>query len=156
MRSRRAQIWIVRAFACAVTLSNLCCAETLKVRVVNAANGQALTKQSVTLQFLGENPTTVSSLMSLQTDQHGEVQFDVPHPIPAHLSVRVILASEHWNCGCWVMANTTDVLQHGLTQLPPAKHGESSKGARAGPGEIVIGARPFTFFERLLYPFEKE
>jgi hypothetical protein len=63
----------------------------------------------VTLQFLGENPKTASPPVILQTDPYGEVQFDVPNPMPALLNVRVVLTSEHWHCGCWVLANTSDV-----------------------------------------------
>lgn len=125
--------------------------------MINSNDGQPLAKQTVTVQFLNEAPTIGSSPLRLETDANGEVRFGIPKPLPRQLSVRVALTSEHWHCGCWVMADTANVIQQGITQPASRKDAKASGGAgKTKPGEIIIAARPFTLGERLLYPFAKQ
>ena len=147
----------MRALLCVLCLSNVCFAQELTVRVINGNDGQPLAKQPVTVQFLNETPTAASSPLRLETDAKGEVRFAIPKPVPERLNVRVALTSEHWHCGCWVMAETAKVMQDGFTQTAQTKNAKASDSpAKTEPGEIIIIARPFTFGERLLYPFVKK
>ena len=150
-------MWLMRALVCVLFLSGVCLAQELKVRVINSNDGQPIAKQGVTVQFLNETPTVGSSPLRLETDANGEVQFGIPKPVPQHLNVRVVLTSEHWHCGCWVMADTAKVIQQGIAQPAPPKNAKTSAtGDKTEPGEIIIAARPFTFGEKLLYPFLKQ
>jgi hypothetical protein len=147
----------MKALGWILLLSSLCSAQELSVRVLNAKNRRPLAKQSVTVQFLSEKPPSAPSPLRLQTDDRGEVGFALPNPIPATINVVVSLTSEHWNCGCWVMVETAKVLHNGV--LGPLPSGDNTKNVetlRPEPGEVVILASPFTFWERLLYPLVKE
>jgi hypothetical protein len=79
---------------------------------------------------------------------------ELPDPPPLHLAA-VRLTSEHWHCGCVVVGTTSDLLRKGSVGPEPSLHA-GGPSFPAGPGEIVILARPFTFRERLLYPLLKE
>ena len=150
-------MWLMRVLVCVLFVSGACFAQELKVRVINSNDGLPLAKQAVTVQFLNETPTVGSSPLRLETDANGEVRFAMPKPLPQHLSVRVALTSEHWHCGCWVMADTAKVIQQGITQSASTKNTKASGvAAKTEPGEIIIAARPFTLGERLLYPLEKQ
>ena len=147
----------MRALVWLIVVSSVCFAQELKVRVINGKDGQPLPKQAVTVQFLNDTPVTASSPLRLETDPNGEVRFGIPKPLPEHLNVRVALTSEYWHCGCWVMADTSKVVQEGITQPALSKGAKANDvPAKAEPGEILIIARPFTFGERLLYPFVKQ
>lgn len=138
----------------------LCFAQVVTVRVINAADGRPLQKQQVSVSLLYEKgektPAKYEANLSLETDANGEAHFTLPEPAPPHISAQVRLTSEHWRCGCGVLAATGDVIQKGI--VSPLPGGESKKAAaslKVAPGEILFAARPLSFFERLLYPFVK-
>lgn len=137
-----------------------CCAQVVTVRVINAAGGHPLQKQHVSVSLLygkGEKtPSKYEANLTLESDANGEAHFTLPEPAPPHISAQVRLTSEHWRCGCGVLAVTRDVIQKGI--VGPLPGGEPKKTAtflKAAPGEILFVARPLSFFERLLYPFVK-
>jgi len=143
-----------------LSLGPFCFAQAVTIRVINAADGRPLKKQPVSFSLLydkGEKtPANYESSLSGETDANGEVQFRISEPVPAHFSAMVHLTSEHWRCGCWVMALTQDLIQKGIEgPQPSAKSEKSDAAVKAVPWEILILARPFPFFERLLYPFLK-
>ena len=54
------------------------------------------------------------------------------------------------------MAETGDVISKGIVDAtPPSKAKASTAPANTEPGQIVFSVRPFTFFEKLLYPLLK-
>jgi hypothetical protein len=132
----------------------------IRVRVIDDTNGHPLPKQQVSISLLYEKgekvPANYDALLQLETDVNGEVQFRLPEPAPAHLAAQVRLTSEHWHCGCTALVDTQDLIQKGLVGPEPG-HGStrSTASVKAEPGEILFVARPFTFFERLLYPLVK-
>lgn len=132
----------------------VCFGQKVTVRVINAKNGHPLPKQTVFVQFLYEQPPAASSPVQVQTDGTGRAQFTIPEPQPEHLNVRVALTSEHWHCACWVMTDTEKVIRNGLVQTDRLNSPSAQVNAEAG--EIVFIARPFTFFERALYPLVKQ
>ena len=151
-----------RGLVCVLLLlvGPLCFAQVVTVRVVNAADGHPLQKQQVSVSLLYEKgektPAKYEANLSGETDANGEAHFTLPEPAPPHISAQVRLTSEHWRCGCGVLAATGDVIQKGI--VGPLPGGESKKAAaslKAAPGGILIVARPLSFFERLLYPFVK-
>jgi hypothetical protein len=55
------------------------------------------------------------------------------------------------------MAHTEDVISKGIVDAtPPNKAKASTTPANAEPGQIVFIVRPYTFFEKLLYPLVKQ
>ena len=55
------------------------------------------------------------------------------------------------------MAGTEQVVHKSIVQAPASKKAKASIApANAEPGRIVLIARPFNFFERLVYPMVKE
>jgi len=136
-----------------------CFAQVVTIRVVNANNGQGLRKQQVYVSLLYEKgesvPEKYDANLSLLTDANGEVRFALPNPAPAHMSASVRLP-EHWLCGCGVLVTTGEVISRGIVGPGAAAGiGRPATPAKAAPGEILILARPLSFWERLLYPLEK-
>ena len=137
-----------------------CLAQVVTVRVINAIDGRPLQKQQISVSLLYEKgektPAKYDANLTLETDANGETHFTLPEPVPPHISAQVRLTSEHWRCGCGVLAATGDVLLKGI--VGPLPGGESKRAAtflKPTPGEILFAARPLSFFERLLYPFVK-
>jgi hypothetical protein len=144
----------------ALWLSPLCCSQVVSIRVVNANDGQPLARQNVSVALLYEKgektPAKYDANLSLETDGNGEVQFRLPEPSPVHLAAQVRLTSEHWRCRCMALVATQEVVQKGIVQTPGPESTTSATNAKAGPGVILFTARPFTFLERLFYPFLKD
>jgi hypothetical protein len=143
-----------------LTLGPLCFGQVVTIRVINAADGHPLQKQQVSVSLLYEKgertPPKYDANLSLETDVNGEAHFPLPEPAPTHLSAQVRLPSEHWRCGCGVLAATEDVIQKGIVgPLPGAEPKKSAAPLKGTPGEILFVARPLSFFERLLYPLVK-
>ncbi len=150
MATMRVVIWVV-------LLCHFCSAQAVKVRVINGNDGHALPKQAVSVQFIYEKPPNASLPLEIKTDANGEAQFNIPEPAPEHINVRATMSSEHWHCACWVLADTDQVVHEGIVQAAATKDTKASVApVNAEPGQIVLIARPFTFFERLLYPLVKD
>lgn len=136
-----------------------CFAQGVTVRVINAANGHPLQKQSVTVSLLYEKgertPAKYDATLRLETDVNGEAHFRLPEP-PVHFSAQVRVDWSHWKCGCGVLGSTDDLIRKGiLGPVPTAKSENSATLFKVVAGEILFVARPLSFFERLLYPFLK-
>ena len=139
----------------------VCAGQTIKIRVVNDKTGQPLENLTVSISLTndrtGEAGPSAATRLQLTTDSKGEARFSLPEPPPAHLAAQVHLTSEHWHCGCAVMASTQDIVQNGiLGQGDVSRPKNGSVSMTPEPGEILVLAHPFTFFERLFYPFVKE
>jgi len=146
---------------CVLSVGFSCPAQTVTIRVVNANDGSPLQHQPVSVSLLYEKgettPAKYDANLSLQTDANGEIRFELPKPAPAHMAAQVRLTSEHWHCGCMVLAATQDVIEKGIVDSA-ASASESKRSpalVKAVPGEILFVARPLSFWERLLYPFVK-
>lgn len=147
--------------ACLFSIGLSCFAQTVRVRVVNANNGRPLQNQPVTVSLLYEKgeatPAKFEASLTFRTDASGEARFVLPKPAPTHMAAQVRLTTEHWRCGCMVLAATQDVIQKGIVDSA-ASASESKRSpslVKAVPGEILFVARPLSFWERLLYPFVK-
>ena len=102
-------------------------------------------------------PAKYDPTLNLETGEKAEAEFTLPEPSPAHLAAQVNLTSEYWHCGCRVLARTQDLRQKGIAgNVPEADSGHSTSLVKAEPNQILFFARPFSFSERLLYPFVKE
>jgi hypothetical protein len=142
----------MRAFAWILLLCHVCVGQAVKVRVINGNDGRPLPRQTVSVEFFSEKPPRVSSPLHFETDSDGEAQFSVPE-FTSEIDVRLNLASKHWHCACWVMADTETVLRGGILQTPPTTAPNAPlPPPNMEPGQIVFIARPFTAFEKLLYP----
>jgi len=134
-----------------------CFGQTIRIRVVNEKNGHPLPKQPISITLLYEKsektPAKYDAALNIETDEKGESQFSLPEPAPAHLAAQVHLTSEHWHCGCGVLMVTQELIQKGIVG---PRSNETANAVKAEPKEILFLARPFTFFERLFYPFLKE
>lgn len=138
-----------------------CLAQPVTIRVIDIHNGRLLQKEKVSVTLLydkGERtPATYEPNINGETDANGGMQFRIAEPDPAHFSVMVHLRSEYLRCGCWVMGDTKDLIQKGIVgPQPGAKSEKSDATIKAVPGELVIMARPMSFFERLFYPIIKQ
>src|SRR6266403_4890281 len=134
----------------------LCFGQTIRIRVVNEKTGHPLPKQPISVTLLYEKsektPAKYDAALNIETDEKGESQFSLPEPAPAHLAAQVHLTSEHWHCGCGVLMATQELIQKGIVG---PRYNETANPLKAEPKEILFLARPFTFFERLFYPFLK-
>ena len=142
-----------------LSASPRCVGQTIRIRIINGSNGHPLSKQQVSVSLLYEKtektPAKYEALLHLETDTNGVAQFTLPDLVPAHLSAGAHLTSEHWHCGCAapLLVDTKDLIQNGI--VAGREFSSRATPVRAAPGEIIFVARPFTFFERLLYPLLK-
>src|SRR5258708_6058754 len=141
-------------------LEPFCMAQTVTIRVINANDGRPLQNQPVSVSLLydkGETPPAkYDANLTLQTDKDGEARFSLPVPPPAHLAVQVHVNSARWRCGCGALVATRDLIEKGIVgPVPPAESRNSTVPIKAAPGQILLVARPLSFWERLLYPFVK-
>jgi len=146
-----------------VCLGSFCLAQEVKVHLVNGANGRPMPKQAVSVSFLydkkydKEIPEKRPAALNLETDSNGEAQFRLPEPAPVHFSAQARLDESRWKCACAILGSTDDLLRNGVGW--PVAEAHSKKSAdlfKPAPGEILLVARPLSFFERLLYPIMKE
>jgi len=141
-------------------LSPSCFGQVIRIRVIDLKTGRPLQKQPVSVTLFydkGEKtPAKYDANLRLETDVNGEAQFRLPEPVPVHLATQVRLTSEHWHCGCMALIATRDLIQIGIVQTPGPESTTSATNAKAEPGVILFLARPFTFLERLFYPFVKD
>lgn len=137
-----------------------CFGHTIKIRMVNIANGHPLPKQPISIGLIYDKnekpPANYSAHFQLETDANGEAEFQLPDPAPAHVAAQAHLTFEHWHCGCAALENTQDLIQKGFTAGLATGSTPPGASVKAQPGEILFVARPFTFFERLMYPLTKE
>jgi hypothetical protein len=131
--------------------------QAIRIRVSNVNNGHPLPRQNVSVGLLyaksEKAPAKYDANLQLETDANGEMEFRLPEPVPVHLSVQVHPISERWHCGCLALAATQDLIHKGIVQASGQGPAINSK---TEPGVILFLVRPFTFFERLLYPLMKE
>jgi hypothetical protein len=132
----------------------------VRIRVINAKDGQPLKNQPITVSLLyekGEKPAASSDApLALDTGANGEALLHLAEPVPAHLWAQVRLTSPYWRCACVALLATEDVLQKGATPDTTQSRESTAASPKAQPGEILFIARPLTFMERILYPFVKQ
>jgi hypothetical protein len=159
-----------RYLACCLVLSvaPCCLAQDAKIRVINGANGRPMPKLAVSVSFWydkkydKEIPANYDRSLKLETDGNGEAHFKFPQPPPIHFVAEVRMNSPHWYCGCVILASTDGLVREGTVgplDVGPLGGKDAKKFAaryKAAPGEILVIARPFSFFDRLLYPLTKE
>lgn len=140
-----------------------CLAQEAKLRVIIGANGHPLPKLAVSVSFLYDNkydkeiPANYDAFLKLETDENGEAHFKFPQPPPLHFSAQVRVDWSHWHCGCEMLGSTGDLVREGIRgPVPVSDKNKFAASYKAVPGEILVIARPLSFFERLLYPLMKQ
>ena len=140
-------------------LSPFCLAQVVTVRVIDITNGHPLKHQHVLL-FLFYNdkkeplPAKYDKITDRETNINGEAQFALPEPPPKRLDFKMRMSSAHWHYVENFYANTQEVIQKGFVE-PHFKPKKTDALVKAVPGEIILFARPTTFFYRLFYPIMK-
>jgi hypothetical protein len=141
-------------------LTPLAFSRTLEIRLFNAKTGKPIPNQQVTVNFLygkGETPPhDYQPTVRLQTGPRGTAVFNLPEPAPLYFWIMVRLSSPYWHCACQDLMPTQVAVQKGIAVQTTGKAAKSAGPAEVRPGEILFTARPFTLFERLLYPLVKE
>jgi hypothetical protein len=148
--------WLVCLLS--ILITSVAFSQVIKIRVVDIKNERPLANRSIALTLLydkGERtPDRYDGLLRAQTDSKGEAQFRLPEPAPTHLSAQVGLGSdEHWRCGCNVLFETQEAVEKGIVGPRPGPWSKKKvTSVKVVPAEIVILARPWTLFERILAP----
>lgn len=130
-------------------------APVVRVRVIDARNGKAYANLPVfiTLYRRGLEPTdprfgsadNIESDFKKTTNAKGEVSFVLPSPIPARISAE---GGGPYACGD-ALFDTEKVLNSGVVGSDNCK-GKLRKMRvkfEASPGEIIVFARPFSFWD---------
>jgi hypothetical protein len=132
--------------------------ETVTVRIINVTNGHPLRNQGISLSLLydkeEDRPAKYDQIQNFTTDSSGEAKITILDPPPKYLDFRLHMTSEHWKYAPLISVLTQEVIQNGIIE----KAGVEKKNdiiPKTLPGEIIILARPLSFFERLLYPIMK-
>ncbi len=129
-------------------------AQMLRVRVVDARNGDAISKQSVWVQFYESPANRLFRQIQYETGRDGLVEFPVPAPQPSQIFVSLPLGS--FRCSSVVQVAPADVVAHGATGQYDCAPAKAAKDLKAKPGEIILFVRPFTLWQRLLAPLLRE
>jgi hypothetical protein len=117
--------------------------------------------RQITIALLYEKgdtlPAQYDAQLTLTTDAEGQVEFTLPNPAPGHLSAHITLP-QTWTCQCMVLAKTQEIVDQGITAVNGSNGGAKSTlpFPKASPKEILFLAHPASFWERLLYPLEKD
>ena len=157
---RKRQIWRLAVLVVMFGFARLSFGQVpIKIRLVNADNGQALQSQSVSVSLLYDRnektPPKYEDTIHLESDTKGEALFVLPNPPPAHLSAQVHLTLKNWRCACVALVETANLIQKGIS-VPQSSAKSSVKPIEPEPKQIIFSARPLTFYERLIAPFVKE
>ena len=146
----------VRHLTCLLCLGPLCPAHEMTVRVINAATQKPMQHQRVSVAFLYEKAGFPRGL-DLETDVNGEVHFQFPEPPPPHFAAEArYFDQSRWHCaGCVMMGSTEDWIRRGFVAVQNAEVKELSDLPKPVPGIVLLGIRPASFFERLVYPILK-
>ena len=144
-----------------VLIGPVCIAQAIKIRVVDVRNKHPLPNLHVTLSLLFDKneklPPNYNPVLRGETDSDGEAQFGLPQPAPAHFSTWVESPGEHWWVGGPASVETRDVIERGIVGSRPGPWSNKQvTSLKATPGEIIILARPWNLFERILAPLERE
>lgn len=130
--------------------------------VINAANGRPLQKQPVSVSFLYDPrhdksiPAEHARGLNLETDVNGEARFRLPEPAPVHFSAEVHVDWSRWNCRYGIIGSTDDLITKGIVGSVATTDFTKSAFLKVVPAQILFVVRPLSFFERLIYPLEKE
>jgi hypothetical protein len=157
----RARTFLISIFIF-LCLSSFSTGQNVKVRVINGANGHPLQKQAVSVSILYDKqydkniPAKYEPVLNLETDANGEAYFNFPEPAPGHFAVQVRVDWSRWHCGCGVMASTDDLIKNGVMGFGTTTTNNSLAYLKPMPRQILIVARPLSFWERLLYPLVKQ
>ncbi len=137
-----------------------CFAQTVTVRIVNAADGKPVAAKEVLISGIKGNGETrdearrklvrkhTSPDLTLVTDARGRVQFDLPNAPPAEFYVRAVLRPPVWDCTCLVTVPTEELMRKGFWV---GAHNDSS--VQAQHGEILFRIRPTALWVRVFWPF---
>jgi hypothetical protein len=153
------QLTFVRSYsvAGALLLSSLACfAQNVRVLVINGQNGQRLSEQAISVQFITEKPDQVSAPLRLETNSEGEASFAIPEKVPSKLDVRLTPNSANWHCACYVMAEAATVIHEGIVEnaYEPSKPPTQSPQPEAGTVTFVL--RPLAWWERMIGPIVRQ
>ena len=140
-------------------------AQTVKIRLVNTANGDSIRHERVFVSGISGKANTPEEerqkLLSkhaapdlrLETDANGETQFDLPNPAPTHFYIRPVLSPSVWDCTCTVQVKTEEVMQKGIT-IRNVQDGSSPGKFTVQPrgGEVVFRLKPTPWWVQVFWP----
>jgi hypothetical protein len=135
-------------------LAGTVCGQTITFRVITTG-GKPLDKRNVSFSLDGiEKGQPVGRGQTLETDRNGEVKFDLPASNRDAFFFYVDLGSVYWHCACIGIAKTQDVLEKGTQQSVANEY--SAKTFAPTPGVVLVIARKYSWWERLLSPLVKD
>jgi hypothetical protein len=118
-------------------------------------SGQPLAGQSTKVNLIydkdAERPAKYDASPRVEPDASGKVAFTLPTPPPSHLWLQADFNLDRWLCECYGLIATKDIAQTGVV----VDGAFWRKKLKAQPGEIILGARPLTLWERLTYRFRE-
>jgi hypothetical protein len=148
----------IAAVAALLGAGPCCLAQSLTVRVVNAANRHPLPGQPVKVALFYTRdypPAHFDEDMSATTDARGEALFQLAQPAPEQIFVQAVLPHGKWQCVCNALVVTQEITSAGIVEAADAGH-PAPAGIVARPGEIVLTARPRPFWKRLFDPLYRD
>jgi hypothetical protein len=142
---------LLRCFAFAVLLcaAASCVAQTITIRVIDAAKRRPLPKQQVivSLYYGGDQRAKYESEQTLMTGANGEVLYALPQPAPQHIAVQIVPDHGRWDCVCMTDFAPQTVLEAGIVESA-AKKKHHRAAIIAKPGEVVFALRKVSFWRR--------
>jgi hypothetical protein len=134
------------AFLSLSLAAQVCTAQRISVRVLDARDATPLSNEKVGLRFPNENG------MGSTSGSDGVARFDLPHPSPA--SINAYIADENlYPCSSFVSVDLERILDTGLvlrTRPHDCKFSKAALRVQPTQGQLVMFMRPFKWWERLL------
>jgi hypothetical protein len=140
-------------------------AQTVKIHLVNTANGDPIRNATVFVSGISGNANNSDEerqkLLSkhyapdlrLETDANGETQLDLPNPAPIYFYIRPVLRPSVWDCTCSVQVNTQQVMQKGMTIRNAQDESTPGKFAvQPRVGEVVFRLKPTPWWVQVFWP----
>jgi hypothetical protein len=135
--------------------ASICTAQDFSVRLIDVRNGRPFPNQTVTIQYRKiAAGSSEFETFAIKTDANGVATVQLPTPTPPKVSVT---AYDLYPCYDLLPTDTQQIKEFGLashcskpTQSCRCKFSKQANQIKAGPGEVVLLARPVTRWERFL------
>jgi hypothetical protein len=129
-----------------------CFGQSISLRVMDEQGSKPIPGKKVKIYFYDRLPQEYGAwdfpALTLKTDTKGEVHFDLWQPRTFYVVASVSLPRSQWECACFVVSRTADVINTGRVEGGPRSGPQPNRIA----GQIEIWARPSTLWERIFYP----
>jgi hypothetical protein len=127
--------------------------ETITVRIVDSRDARPIKGQRIWLQYYPHDERNIERVHKVSTPQ-GMAIFQLPQSKPEKVFISLGLGDT--SCSGQGEFKTEELLKNGVTLAGNCPLNKSVSGLSAKPGEVILFARPQSWWHRALAPLETE